>query len=188
MKLREISETTSKDFIKVNVRINKEEQNYIQPLNKDINDVFDVNKNKYLKKGKVRRWVLEDDSGEQIGRIAAFINVRYKNKGDKFKVGGIGFFDCINNQEAANILFDTSIEWLKSEGMEAVDGPINMGERDRWWGLLVEGFHPPQYGLNWNQPYYQSLFEMYGFQNLKCPRLRGAATPSQSSEHSVFRE
>ncbi|MCP4460556.1 MAG: hypothetical protein GY816_21420 [Cytophagales bacterium] len=165
MKIREISDSTSKDFIAVNVKINKDEPNYIRPLNKDINEVFDIDKNKYLKKGKVIRWVLEDDSGNLIGRIAAFVNVRYKNKGDKLKVGGFGFFDCIDDQEAANLLFDASKEWLKSEGMEAMDGPINMGERDRWWGLMIEGFHPPQYGLNWNQPYYQSLFENYGFQN-----------------------
>ena len=48
-------------------------------------------------------------------------------------------------------------------GMEAMDGPINFGERDRWWGLLVEGFHPPVYCMNFNPPYYQQLFEAYGF-------------------------
>ena len=165
MKIREISIATSKDFINVNVKINKDQPNYIRPWNKDINDVFDIDKNKYLKTGKLRRWVLEDSNGEMIGRIAAFVNPRYTNKGDNLKVGGLGFFDCVNDQEAARLLFDTSIEWLGSEGMEAVDGPINMGERDRWWGLLIEGFHPPQYGLNWNQSYYQALWENYGFQN-----------------------
>ncbi len=24
--------------------------------------------------------------------------------------------------------------------MEAMDGPINFGDRDRWWGLLIDGF------------------------------------------------
>ena len=49
------------------------------------------------------------------------------------------------------------------QGFEAMDGPINFGERDRWWGLLVEGFHQPLYCMNYNQPYYQNLFEAYGF-------------------------
>jgi hypothetical protein len=49
--------------------------------------------------------------------------------------------------------------------MEAMDGPINFGERDRWWGLLVQGFDPPVYCLNYNYPYYQQLFETYGFKN-----------------------
>jgi len=165
LKIREISSATSKDFIKVNVLINRNNPSYIRPLDKDINEVFDENHNKYLKKGKVQRWVLENNQGELIGRIAAFVNPRYKNKGDKFKMGGFGFFDCIDDPSAASLLFDTAKDWLQNQGMEAMDGPINMGERDRWWGLLVEGFHPPQYGLNWNQRYYQALFENYGFQN-----------------------
>jgi hypothetical protein len=47
--------------------------------------------------------------------------------------------------------------------MEAMDGPINFGERDSWWGLITEGFTPPQYKMNYNPPYYKELFESYGF-------------------------
>ena len=49
--------------------------------------------------------------------------------------------------------------------MEAMDGPINFGERDRWWGLVVEGFSPPLYCMNYNPDYYQQLFKNYGFCN-----------------------
>ena len=140
------------DFIKVNVDLNKKNPNYIRPLDKDIKSVFDLKKNRFLKAGKACRWILKDDDGKLIGRIAAFINPRYKNKRDKHKMGGIGFFDCIDNQEAANCLFDTAKHWLEEQGIEAIDGPINFGERDRWWGLLVEGFHEPPYGLNYNPP------------------------------------
>ena len=80
-------------------------------------------------------------------------------------VGGIGFFECINDQVAADMLFDVAKHWLMQKGMEAMDGPINFGERDRWWGLLVKGFEPPIYCLNYNPPYYQQLFENYGFRN-----------------------
>src|SRR5690606_41794678 len=48
--------------------------------------------------------------------------------------------------------------------MEAMDGPINFGERDRWWGLQVSGFSAPPYCMNYNPPYYQDLLEAYGFQ------------------------
>lgn len=61
------------------------------------------------------------------------------------------------------MLFDTCKEWLLKQGMEAMDGPINFGERDSWWGLLVDGFAPPGYKMNYNPPYYQQLFEDYGF-------------------------
>ncbi len=46
-----------------------------------------------------------------------------------------------------------------------MDGPVNFGNRDRWWGLLVEGFDlPPNYLSNYNPPYYKVFFEAYGFQ------------------------
>ena len=78
--------------------------------------------------------------------------------------GGFGFFDCINDQETANFVFDFCKNWLQERGMKAMDGPINFGERDRFWGLLVEGFHEPLFGMNYNFPYYKNLFEKYGFQ------------------------
>lgn len=166
MQLTEVTTTRlAKDFIRVNAEINKNDPNYIRPLDKDINDVFDPEKNKTFRFGEAVRWILKDNDGKLIGRIAAFTNKKYKNKGDDVPVGGIGFFDCINNQAAADMLFDVAKHWLIQKGMQAMDGPINFGERDRWWGLLVEGFQPPPYCLNYNKPYYKELFENYGF---KC--------------------
>lgn len=153
----------SKEFILVNVRINQGNPEYIRPLDKDINDVFDPKKNKAFRTGDVKRWLLKSKDGF-VGRIAAFTNKKYKNKGDDVKVGGVGFFDCVNNQGAADMLLDVARHWLLQQGMEAMDGPINFGERDRWWGLVVEGFQSPLYCMNYNPPYYQQLLEQYGFQ------------------------
>ena len=153
------------EFIRVNVEINKNDPNYIQPLEKNIYEVFDPKKNKTFRHGEATRWLLRDDNGKAIGRIAAFVNKKYKNKGDDVPVGGVGFFECINDQAAADMLFDVAKHWLMQKGMQAMDGPINFGERDRWWGLLVKGFEPPIYCLNYNPPYYQQLFEHYGFRN-----------------------
>jgi len=165
MQLTEVTDQRlAKAFLQVNVIINQGNPDYIRPLDKDINEVFDKKKNKALRHGEITRWILENDEGELIGRIAAFTNKKYKNKGDDLPVGGIGFFDCVNNREAAEKLFDVSKHWLLQKGMQAMDGPINCGERDRWWGLLVEGFNPPSYCMNYNPPYYQELWENYGFQ------------------------
>jgi len=164
MQLKEVKTAQDeKDFIAVNTIINKKDPNYIRPLDKDVNDVFDTAKNKTFRQGKAIRWLLRNDDNELIGRIAAFTNKKYRNKGDDVPVGGIGFFDCINDQHAADMLFDVAKHWLIQQGMQAMDGPINFGERDRWWGLLVKGFAAPLYCMNYNQPYYQSLFETYGF-------------------------
>jgi hypothetical protein len=165
MQLIEVRDkTTAGDFIRVNVELNKGFPGYIRPLDAEINEVFDPGKNKAFRQGKCIRWILKDDEGRLCGRIAAFTNKKYRNKGDEFPVGGIGFFDCIRNQDAADMLFDVAKHWLMQQGMEAMDGPINFGERDKWWGLVIEGFHEPPYGMNFNQPYYRDLFEQYGFQ------------------------
>jgi hypothetical protein len=164
MQLTEVNDRKSaKEFIEVNVILNRDNPNYIQPLDKDINDVFDQKKNKAFRFGTITRWVLKNKEGELIGRIAAFTNKKYKNKGDEVKVGGIGFFECINNTAAAETLLDVAKHWLLQQGMEAMDGPINFGERDRWWGLVVEGFQQPLYCMNYNPPYYKDLLENYGF-------------------------
>ncbi|TXH20203.1 MAG: hypothetical protein E6Q95_06185 [Chitinophagaceae bacterium] len=151
-------------FVKINYLLNKEDPNYIQPLDKDVAEVFDVKKNKAFRFGTVKRWILQDDQEQYIGRIAAFVNKKYKNKGDDGKVGGIGFFDCINDQKAANLLFDTAKNWLIINEVVAMDGPINFGERDKWWGLLTEGYEPPLYCMNYNPPFYKDLMETYGFE------------------------
>lgn len=150
-------------FLRVTSALYINDPNWIRPLDKDITGIFDPAVNKAFRAGQIRRWILLDENGNTIGRIAAFTNKRYKNKGDEFPAGGIGFFECINNQIAANMLFDQAKTWLQSEGMKAMDGPINFGERDQFWGLLTNGFHPPLYCMNYNPPYYKALFENYGF-------------------------
>lgn len=156
----------SNDFLKVNVLMNQHNPKYIRPLDNEVNDVFDPQKNKTFKYGTAKRWILRDDNGKLSGRIAAFVSSKYLNKGDTYPVGSCGFFDCINDQKAADLLFDTAKQWLQQNSMEAMDGPVNFGERDKWWGLMVEGFdEEPMYGISFNPHYYEKLFEGYDFQN-----------------------
>ena len=148
-------------FLELPLEIYKNDPNFIRPLDKDIEEVFDPKKNKFFKKGECTRWLLKDDNGKVIGRVATFVNKQYKQDQP---TGGIGFFECINDQKAANIIFDHCKQWLWERGMEAMDGPINFGERERWWGLQVEGFQEPLYCMNYNPPYYEALFRNYGFE------------------------
>lgn len=164
MQIIEVANTeTAREFLQVAVQLYKNDTNWIQPLDKDINDVFDSKKNKAFRFGEAVRWILKDDAGNLAGRIAAFVNRRYKTIGDEGLVGGVGFFECINNQDAANLLLDTAKNWLQQKDMYAMDGPINFGERDRWWGMVSEGYHAPLYCMNYNPPYYIGLFRNYGF-------------------------
>ncbi len=161
MQMHEVTTEADKQaFLQVAIDIYKNDPNWIRPLDKDINEVFDPAKNKFFKRGDCKRWLLKDGNGKNIGRIAAFVNRQYK---EEQPTGGIGFFECINDQAAANFMFDHCKQWLQDRGMEAMDGPINFGERDKWWGLQVDGFSPPLYCMNYNPPYYVQLFENYGF-------------------------
>jgi hypothetical protein len=148
-----------KAFVQMPISLYANDANYIQPLSKDVLAVFNPQLNKYYKQGECKQWLLQSD-GKYIGRVAAFTNKKYKQAQP---TGGVGFFECINNMQAATLLLDTAKAWLQQQGMQAMDGPINFGERDRWWGLLVEGFGQPLYCMNYNPPYYQNLLEGYGF-------------------------
>ncbi len=156
---------TKKAFLKVAHIIYKNDDVWVCPLDNDIEAVFDPAKNNFHQNGKCTRWILTDDSGQLIGRIAAFINNK-KAFNYEQPTGGMGFFECINDEKAAFLLFDTAKKWLTENGMQAMDGPINFGENDNFWGLLVEGFTHPSYGMNYNLPYYHSFFENYGFKPL----------------------
>ncbi|MFT4682847.1 MAG: hypothetical protein ACJAU0_000779 [Flavobacteriales bacterium] len=150
-------------FLDVPSLIYKADSNWIPHLRQDIEKTFNVESNRSLRNGKVARWVLEHE-GIYIGRVAAFVNQKY-SEGMEQPTGGIGFFECINDGKAAKLLFNEAESWLKENGMEAVDGPINLGEKDRFWGLLVNNFTDiPSYALNYNPPYYQHFFEENGYQ------------------------
>jgi GNAT superfamily N-acetyltransferase len=166
MKIKEvITAQDKKEFLQLPVRLYRNSATWIRPLDADVEGVFDTEKNKTFHHGECIRWILRNESGETIGRVAAFINQKTVSKGNDQPTGGMGFFECIENKQAAFLLFDQCKDWLKQRGMEAMDGPINFGNRDRWWGLLLEGFdREPNYQCNYNFPYYQSFFEAYGFQ------------------------
>lgn len=153
---------TRKEFLKTAKDLYKNDKVWVCPLDKEINAIFDPKINTYYEHGVAERWILKDKNNNLIGRIAAFIDHKSADLYDQ-KTGGIGFFECINNKEAAFKLFDTAKEWLLKKGIEAMNGPINFGEPDGYWGLLVDGFTHPTYEVSYNHKYYQELFESYGF-------------------------
>jgi hypothetical protein len=153
---------TRKQFLEVPKVLYKDDPYWICPLDMEIENIFNPGKNSGFGHGDARRWILTTEDGKPAGRIAAFYD---KNKcyHNPQPTGGIGFFECINDQSSANLLFDTAKNWLASQGMMAMDGPVNFGENFVNWGLLVEGFMQQGYGMPYNFPYYRQLFENYGF-------------------------
>jgi len=164
MSIQEVRDAkTEKEFLRLPFKIYRKDSNWIPHLKQDIQAVFDPKKNKFFRHGEAIRWIL-NKNGETIGRMAAFINHKSNKKNDA-PIGGIGFFECINDEEAAFILFNQGKKWLEEKGMKGMDGPINFGEKDKYWGLIIENFnYPPYYNQNYNPEYYRPFFENYGFQ------------------------
>ena len=160
-----ISSHDAKVWLHLDRKIYRDAPNWVCPLDNDIEKVFDPERNHLFEEGEAIRWVAYNAEGECVGRIAAFYDNEHAYSYEQ-PTGGCGFFEAINDQELANQLFDAARMWLVSRGMEAMDGPINFGSRDAWWGLLVEGYeHQPLFENPYHLPYYKALFENYGFQN-----------------------
>lgn len=163
--LIKVSDTnTVKAFLDFPSKLYRNNKYWSRPLDEDIEKVFDPKTNKKFRKGDAIRWILKDSKNKVVGRVAAFYDLTIANN-NKQPTGGTGFFDCIHDQEAANTLFDACREWLREQGMEAMDGPINFGDRDLFWGCLSDGFHEPIYNMPYNFAYYNELFEGYGYKN-----------------------
>jgi hypothetical protein len=163
MKLIEVTDKKTRNEFHQTARIIYKNDNiWVCPLDNTVDGIFDPQINVFFQHGEAIRWILKDDDNQLIGRVAAFIN---KKRAFSYEqpTGGMGFFECINDQKAAFTLFNQCREWLTERGMKAMDGPINFGENDNFWGLLVEGFSHPSYGMQYHHPYYKKLFEDYGF-------------------------
>jgi GNAT superfamily N-acetyltransferase len=106
-----------------------------------------------------------DDSGAELGRIAAIVNHNHLRTHND-KAGFFGLFECVDNPAAAKELFDSAAGFLRSHGMKTMRGPENLSVNDDL-GLLVEGFDtPPMIMMPHNPPYYENLIEGYGFKKI----------------------
>ena len=121
MKTVEVKDpVTARQFINLPRRLYRNDPHWISPLDNDIAAIFDPTRNSFYKHGICTRWILQDDGGNTIGRIAAFINLEKAFKNIQ-PTGGMGFFECIDDEEAAHCLFDTARSWLRSGGMKAME-------------------------------------------------------------------
>ena len=160
------SKQLERAFLDFPRRLYRNDPNHVVAFDSEIKKAYDRNINPYFNHGDAVRWIAVDKKGETVGRIAAFYDSD-KDEADNVKSGGCGYFESIDDQQVAFLLFDTAKAWLLDNGYEAMTGPINFGENDTNWGCLVQGFVPPAIGMTYNLPYYRELFD----QNLPYHRF-----------------
>lgn len=151
-------------FIKLPWKIYEGNKCWVPPLIKEMMNTLDPKKNPSLPKDNYEMFLLLIN-GKPSGRIFAGIDVAL-NKKKKGNMGYFSLFECINDYKAAEKLFNSAIAWFKRRGITYVRGPVSPtgSDSDESKGLLINAFDmPPALMNSYNPPYYESLFEKYGF-------------------------
>lgn len=154
-----------KKFIKYKWKIYQNDKYWVPPLIYDKLKILDKNKNPFFEHAEMKL-LMAERNGEFVGRIAAIKNDLH-NEIHNENAGFFGFFECINDQEVADTLFNAVKEWLKSKGLNKILGPANPSTNDEW-ALLIDGFNDsPRLLMPYNPEYYKTLIEKYGFKKAK---------------------
>lgn len=133
---------------------------WVPPLRVMVSDALDTRKNPFYREAS-RELFLAVRDGRPVGRIAAIEN-RAHNEFHQDRVGFFGFFESLEDQEAADGLFAAAREWLAGRGLDTMRGPMSPSTNAEC-GLLVDGFDEhPMFMTPWNPPYYLALFERAG--------------------------
>lgn len=156
------TEEEKKRFINFIYPFYKGEEHWVPPLLMDQKKAVDTKKNPFYKNAEIAMFLAEKD-GKEAGRIAAIIDHRY-NDYHGTKTGHFGFFECIDDQHTADLLFRVASDWLRDKGMKDVLGPANPGMMDPI-GVLIEGFDKDPYiMMPYNFSYYDELIKNAGFE------------------------
>ena len=139
-----------------------ETESWIPPLRIEQKKLINTDKNPYFNNAEMALFIAEHN-GKIAGRISAVVDHRF-NEYHKTHTGHFGFFECIDDQETANLLLRVAGDWLKEKGMKDVLGPASPGMMDTI-GFLVDGFDRTPYILMpYNKPYYEKLVLGAGFE------------------------
>jgi hypothetical protein len=110
-----------KRFIACQKDFYPDDPHFVPPIMMDRLKLLDKQKNPSDAHSRMQLFVAERN-GKIVGRIGAIVNDNH-NIAHNDRCGiFFGFFECENNQETANALFDSAKSWLKTQGMEDMRG------------------------------------------------------------------
>jgi len=150
------------DFLTLPPRVYADIPQWVPPLEMD--DRIRLNPKRYpLYQHSQAGFFLAYDDSRVIGRIAVLDNRLYNEYNDE-NTAFFYLFECEENQDASQGLFESAFKWARAHGLTKILGPKGFTVLDGF-GLLVKGFeHRPAFGLPYNPPYYADLIEAAGFQ------------------------
>jgi len=149
-------------FIKFPFKLYKKDRQWVAPLIGDQKTFFNPQKNPYFKHSEVQLF-LAYKKNKLVGRFSAQTNTNH-NRVHEDKVGFFGFFECIDDQEVADALFNAARDWIKTKGLDTMRGPASFSVNDEC-GLLMDAFdQSPLVMMTYNPEYYIKLFQNYGLE------------------------
>ena len=159
------SQSDLNTFIKCQWNFYKNDPYWVPPLLMERKTLLNKKKNPFFNNAEADFFIAESN-GEIVGRIAAIKNeIHLKHHNDNS--GFFGFFECVNDQEVANVLFDTAKNWLREKGLTRMLGPANPSSNDEY-GMLLTGFKDtPRILMTYNPKYYLDLCSDYGMTKAK---------------------
>ena len=100
--------------------LHKNNPSRVLPRTCDVENVFCYEKSKLLQEGgEAVRFMLEDENGNLVGRIAAFVNPPAACLNGQ-PSGFIDFFDSVSNQEVTSKLLNACRQWLEVRGVRDI--------------------------------------------------------------------
>jgi len=155
------SRREKKQFLSLPWSLYRGDPYWIPPLRANQKELVGYRPHPFYEKNEVQTF-LAFRGGKVCGRIAAILN-RGHNERYSERRGFFGFFECIDDQEAAGGLFDAVRRWFAQHDVDCLRGPANPSLNYEV-GLLIEGFDStPFFMMTYNPPYYARLIESYGF-------------------------
>ena len=157
MKVLHVDKKLIKTFVNFPDELYAGDDNYVPYMKGDLIKTL----NKLLLIDRTYDALLVVEGKKVLGRILLTID-RNKQLNTE-KCGFFAMFECVDNQEACNLLLDESIRVLKEQGAEYISGTYYPYDQDNRRGILVDGFEePPLIFTSYNKDYYPTLLTNYG--------------------------
>jgi len=149
-------------FVQLPQRLYSGCRQWVPPLNIDAYNQLNRRKHPFHEHSDVDFFLATRD-GRDVGRIAVIENKPF-NAYHKTRKADFYLFECEDDHQAAEALFNTAFEWARARGLDSIVGPKGMGPLDGY-GILIFGHEHRQTMtmLNYNYAYYQQLVEAQGF-------------------------
>lgn len=152
-------------FIEFPWKVYRDNPYWVPPLISERIAFHDPDQNPFFEHASVE-YFLARRNGELVGTIAAFTNEAY-NDFQRTNVGFFGFFEVLDDPEAASALLKTATVWARDAGHEILLGPAQFSTNDEV-ALLVDGFDdPPRILMTYNPSRYVEYLVNGGFQKAK---------------------